>query len=227
MKTPLSIFIPILSCLILLISGSIKESIADQAWQFRPSLSVSETYNSNIFSSTDEAGDFITGIGANINTAYKGTNTGLWAKYTATWNSFSNYPELNVVTHDGTINIEMARWFNKFLRNVSINVSEDFTYTPDLGDYYFDAEREGSATLSNYGIRTERNNSFRNSVSINMGFPLSQNQDLYVRYSNLLTEFSDSGPIDNIANSLSIGTSYTARHNTLYGHMGIKNTTAD
>ena len=60
-----------------------------------------------------------------------------------------------------------------------------------------------------------------------MGFPLSQNQDLYVRYSNLLTEFSDPGPIDNIANSLSIGTSYTARQDILYGDIKIRNSKAE
>ena len=227
MKTHLSILKPILSCLIILISGPATESIAAQTWQLRPTLSVSETYNSNIFSNTNETEDFITGIGANINTTYSGTNTELQANYTATWNSYANYPELNVVTHDGRINIDMARWFSRYFRGIRISVSEDFSYTPDLRDYYYDAEREGSASLSNYGIRTGRDDSFRNAASINMRFPLSQNQDMSLRYSNLLTEFSDPELADNMTNILSIGTSYTTRQDTLYGDIGIRNSTLD
>ena len=227
MKTHLSILKPILSCLIILISGPATESIAAQTWQLRPTLSVSETYNSNIFSNTNETEDFITGIGANINTTYSGTNTELQANYTATWNSYANYPELNVVTHDGRINIDMARWFSRYFRGIRISVSEDFSYTPDLRDYYYDAEREGSASLSNYGIRTGRDDSFRNAASINMRFPLSQNQDMSLRYSNLLTEFSDPELADNMTNILSIGTSYTTRQDTLYGDIGIRNSMLD
>ena len=227
MKTHLSILKPILSCLIILISGPATESIAAQTWQLKPTLSVSETYNSNIFSNTNETEDFITGIGANINTTYSGTNTELQANYTATWNSYANYPELNVVTHDGRINIDMARWFSRYFRGIRISVSEDFSYTPDLRDYYYDAEREGSASLSNYGIRTGRDDSFRNAASINMRFPLSQNQDMSLRYSNLLTEFSDPELADNMTNILSIGTSYTTRQDTLYGDIGIRNSTLD
>ncbi len=225
--TLLSVFIPILSCLILLISGFLTESNAAPAWHFRPSLSISETYNSNIYSRTNEIEDFITGIGTRLNTSYTGTNTELQANYLATLNTYANHPELNVVTHDGRINLDMARWFNKYFRDVSISVSEGFTYTPDLRDYYFDAEGGGSASLSNYGIRTGRNDSFRNAASINMRFPLSQNQDMNMRYSNLLTEFSDPVLTDNIANSFSIGTSYLIRRDTIYGDIGIRNSTAD
>lgn len=222
-----SIFISILSCLILLISGSLTESIAAPAWQLRPSLSISETYNSNISSSTNEKEDFIAGIGASINTAYKGSNTELQFNYTATWNSYANHPELNVLTHDGSINIDMARWVGRYFRGVSISVSEGFSYTPDLRDYYFDAERKGDASLSNYGIRTGRDDSFRNAASINMGFPLSRNQGMSLRYSNVLTEFSDAGLKDNMTNNLSIGTYYTARQDTLHVDIGIRNSTAD
>jgi len=223
----LSVFIPILSCLILLTSGSLTESSAAPAWQLRPSLSLSETYNTNIFSSTNETDDFITGIGANLNTTYRGANTNLQATYLATMNTYAHHPELNVVTHDGSINLDMARWLKKYFRDVSINVTEDFTYTPDLRDYYFDAERSGDPSLSNYGIRTGRNDSFRNAASIGMRLPLSQKQDLTLRYSNLLTEFSDPLLIDNISNSLAIGTSYQIRRDTLYGDIGLRNSTAD
>ena len=222
-----AICIPILSCIIILISGLLTESIAAQAWQLRPALSVSETYNSNIFSSTNEEEDFITGIGANINTTYTGSNTKLQSNYTATWNSYANHPELNVLTHDGSLNIDMARWFSRYFRDVSITVSEGFSYTPDLGDYYFDAEREGDASLSNYGIRTGRDDSFRHSASINMRFPLSRNQDMSLRYSNILTEFSDPDLEDNMTNNLSISTYYTARQDTLHVDIGISNSTAD
>src|SRR3990172_11459138 len=149
-----SVFISILSCLILLISGFLTDSNAAPAWQLRHSLSVSETYNSNIYSRTNETEDFITGIGARLNTSYTGTNTELQANYLATLNAYAHHPELNVVTHDGSINLDMAGWLNKLFRDAGISISEAFTYTPDLRDYSLDAEGGGSASLSNYGIRT-------------------------------------------------------------------------
>src|SRR3990172_10640073 len=148
-----SILILVLSFIILLIPGAITGSSAAPAWQLRPSLSISETYNNNIFSSRDETEDFITGTGARLNTSYTGTNTELQANYSATFNTYARHPELNVVTHDGSINVDMARWFNRLFRDAGLSVSEAFTYTPDLRDYYFDAERSGDPSLSNYGIR--------------------------------------------------------------------------
>lgn len=226
-KKKQSINISILSCLILLISGFLTESSAAPAWRLIPSLSISETYNSNIFSSSDETGDFITGTGASFKITYTGTNTELKANYTTTWSSYANNTELNVLTHDGNINIDMARGINSYFRDVRINVSEGFSYSPDSKDYYFDVERGGDASLSNYGIRTERNDAFRNAASIDMSLPLSRNQGMNLRYSNLLTEFSDPVLQDNMTNSLSIGTYYTARKDTLHVDIGIMKSTAD
>ena len=225
--TLLSVFIPVLSCLILLISGFLTESNAAPAWQLRPSLSVSETYNSNIYSRTNETEDFITGIGARLNTSYTGTNTELQANYLATLNAYAHHPELNVVTHDGSINLDMAGWLNKLFRDAGISISEAFTYTPDLRDYSLDADGGGSASLSNYGIRTGRNDLFRNAASINMRVQLSQNQGMNMRYSNILTEYSDPALADNISNSFSIGTSYLIQRHTLYGDIGLRNSAAD
>src|SRR3989337_53265 len=145
-----SILIPVFSFIILLISGSLTDSNAAPAWQLTPSLSVSETYNNNIYSSRDETEDFITGIGARLNTSYTGTNTELQANYLATLNAYAHHPELNVVTHDGSINLDMAGWLNKLFRDAGISISEAFTYTPDLRDYSLDADGGGSASLSNY-----------------------------------------------------------------------------
>lgn len=202
------------------------ESRAEPPWQIRPALNISETYNSNIYSSSDETEDFITGIGARLNTSYTGAGAELKADYSATLNVYAHHPELNVVTHDGSINIDMARWFSRSFRGGGLSVSEEFTYTPDLRDYNFDTER-GGASLSNYGIRTGRNDSFRNAASIDMRLPLSRHQDLNLRYSNILTEFSDPLLIDNITNSLSVGASYLIRRNTLNGDFGIRNSTTD
>src|SRR3990170_8326749 len=135
-----SILIPVFSFIILLISGFLTDSSAAPAWQLTPSLSVSETYNNNIYSSRDETEDFVTGIGARLNTSYTGTNTELQANYYAAFNTYARHPELNVVTHDGSINVDMARWFNRLFRDAGLSVSEAFTYTPDLRDYYFDEE---------------------------------------------------------------------------------------
>jgi len=222
-----SILIPVFSFIILLISGSLTDSNAAPSWQLTPSLSVSETYNNNIFSSRDETEDFITGIGARLNTSYTGTNTELQANYSAAFNSYARHPELNVVTHDGSINIDMARWFSRLFRDAGLSVSEAFTYTPDLRDYYFDAERSGDPSLSNYGIRTGRNDSFRNAASISMRVQISQNQGMNMRYSNILTEYSDPALADNISNSFSIGASYLIQRDTLYGDIGLRNSTAD
>ncbi|MBI5193752.1 MAG: hypothetical protein HZA08_09980 [Nitrospirae bacterium] len=216
-----TLFILILSFFVISISGSFTESSAESNWQMRPSLNISETYNSNIYSRTNETGDFITGIGARLNTSYTGANVALQTNYLATLNTYAHHPALNVVTHDGNVNVDAARWFRKLFREVNITVTENFTYTPELRDYYFDESRGGADPLSNYGIRTGRNQSFRNASSVEIRLPLSHNQNMILSYSNLLTEFPDPRLIDSVVHSLSMGTRYVSQRNTLSGNIGI------
>lgn len=226
MKNRRTIYITIILLAIFLLYFP-SESGAEKGWDIKPSLSVSETYDSNIYSRRDAVDDYVTKVAANLSAIYSGADVGLKAGYLATLNAFSIHPELNVVTQDGNIDVDLDRWFRKFFKEADVTVTEDFTFTPDLQDYFFDEERGQVGSLSNYGVRTARTDSYRNALSIELRSPLSQRQNINTRYSNLLTEYSDSRLIDNVTHSASIGTNYKFVKDLLYGDTGMRYIRAD
>lgn len=203
------------------------ESSARSNWHLSPSLTLSETYDNNIYSTTTEVEDFVTKAGGSFAATYNSANIDFSADYLVEFNSYARYPELNVLTQNGSIDIDLNRWFRKFFKEAIITVTEDFTFTPDLRDYYFDERREQVGSLSSYGVRTARTDSYRNAFSLAIGLPLSQRLHLDMRYSNLLTEYSDPVLRDNVTHSASVGNSYIFPKDVIYGDMGIRNTRAD
>jgi hypothetical protein len=207
--------------------GLYTESNAQAGWRLAPSLTLSETYNSNVNSTPAEVEDYITKVGANLAAIYDSSNASIQASYLIELLSFAKNPELNIVTQNGSLDIDLNRWFRKFFKEVDITVTEDFTFTPDLMDYYFDKKREQVGSLSSYGIKTSRAESYRNAFSIGMKLPLSQRQNITTKYTSLLTEYSDPAFVDNIAHSVSIGASYRFIRDEIYGDIGINNVRAD
>ncbi|MBI5755916.1 MAG: hypothetical protein HZA12_03235 [Nitrospirae bacterium] len=226
MKIIRFIYLALILLPLLLLSFS-AEGSAQKNWDFKPSVSVSETYDSNIYSRRDAVDDYVTKVSANLSAIYSGADVGLKVGYLAALNTFSIHPELNVVTQDGNIDVDLDRWFRKFFKETDVTVTDDFTFTPDLQDYFFDEESGQAGSLGNYGVRTVRTDSYRNALSIELRVPLSQRQDIRTRYSNLLTEYSDPNLIDNMTHTASIGTNYKFAKEMLSGDTGIRYIRAD
>ena len=197
------------------------ECFGQSNWHVVPSLNVSEAYNNNIFSNETDVEDYITRTGANIALLYNGSNMGLKGDYLVKYNAYAKHSEENIITHDLGINANLNRWFGKFLKVVELTVSEDFTYTPDLREYSFSYERGDIDPISNYGIRTERSDTYMNAASINTSIPITNRFALSLLYSNLLTENEAPELWDNVTNTAGFGIKYYLPKDLIYSDITV------
>lgn len=197
--------------------------LAASNWHLIPSLTISETYDDNIDSTPDGAEDYMTRVGADLSAVYDGPDIGLRGSYLVNLNTYSRQPEQNVVTQDGSFNIALNRWFQRWIQSGELTVTEDLTLTPELRDYYFDETTGAPGSLSNYGIRTRRSDAFRNAFSIAAALPITRRVNFSASYSNLLTEYEDPELRDNITNTGGFGIGYAFPRDNVYSNFSVSN----
>jgi len=196
---------------------------AESNWHLIPTLTVSETYDDNIDSTPTGTEDYITRIGADLSAIYNGPDIGLQGTYLINLNTYARQPKENVLTHDGNFNINLNRWFQRWIQRGELTVTEDLTLTPDLRDYYFDETTGDIGSLSSYGIRTRRSDAFRNAFSIAAALPITRRVNFSASYSNLLTEHEDPEFRDNITNTAGFGIGYAFPKDNVYSNFGVSN----
>lgn len=158
---------------------------------------------------------------ADIRTVYNGPNVGLGGSYFLGLNTFARRPNENSVTQDGSFDIDVNRWFQKLFKRSEITINEDFTFTPDLKDYYFNEVRGEIGTLSSYGVRTRRSDAFRNAFGINVLLPVTTRVNLSTSYSSHLTVYSNPEFRDNMTNTVGIRGSYIFPKDTVYSTISL------
>ncbi len=206
--------------LLILITCFVTASLAKPDWEVKPSISLSQSYDSNIYSQENNVEDYVTRMGANLSAIYSGADIYMLTNYSGTFNAYADHSELNVLTHEGRINVDMERWIQRHFRGSDFKITENFTWTPEIRDSYFDEVSEGNYPLGNPGLRTKRSESRRNAFSIELGYPLTKRQGITIHYSNLLTLYSDTALVDNETNKLSLGTDMKFIKDVLYGNIG-------
>ena len=199
------------------------ECFAESNWHFIPSLTLSETYDDNIDSTPTGAEDYITRVGADLSAVYNGPDIGLHGNYLINLNTYARQPKENVVTQDGSLNINLNHWFQRLIKGGELTVTEDLTLTPELRDYYFDETTGGTGPLSSYGIRTRRSDAFRNAFSIAASLPMTRRINFSILYSNLLTEHEDPELRDNITNTAGFGIGYAFPKDNVYSNFSVSN----
>jgi len=217
-------------CIVLfqiLIICSATESHARSDWEVRPSIVLSQSYDNNIYSQEDNIEDYVTRIGANLSAIYSGSNVNLLTNYSGTLNTYADHSGLNVLTHDASMKVDMERWLRRFLRDADITISENFRYTPELQDLNFNEDRGVRGAPGSSGLSTGRSDSYRNVFSVGLEHPVSQRQNVTIRYSNLLTEYSEPALIDNKTHSVFAGTSLMFLRDVLYGNIGVSTMSGD
>jgi len=199
------------------------DCFAESNWHFIPSLTLSETYDDNIDSTPTGAEDYITRVGVDLSAVYNGPDIGLHGNYLINLNTYARQPKENVVTQDGSLNINLNRWFQRLIKGGELTVAEDLTLTPELRDYYFDETTGGTGPLSSYGIRTRRSDAFRNAFSIAAALPITRRVNFSASYSNLLTEHEDPEFRDNITNTAGFGIGYAFPKDNVYSNFSVSN----
>lgn len=206
--------------LLILISCFVTECIAISDWEVKPALTLSQSYDNNIYSQENNVEDYVTRVGANLSAIYSGADIHMLTNYSGTFSAYADHSELNVLTHEGRLNVDMERWFQRRFRDGDFTITENFTWSPEIRDSYFDEVSGVRDPLSNLGLRTKRSDSYRNAFSVESGYPLSKRQGITINYSNLLTLYSDPALIDNETNKILFGTDLKFVKDVLYGNIG-------
>lgn len=206
--------------LLILLTCFVTESLARSDWEVKPVLTLAQSYDNNIYSQENNVEDYVTRVGANLSAIYSGADIHMLTNYSGTFNAYADHSELNVLTHEGRINVDMERWFQRRFRDGDFTITENFTWSPEIKDSYFDEVSEGKDPLSNLGLRTKRSDLYRNAVAIELGYPLSKRHGITVQYSNLLTLYSDPVLIDSETHEILLGSDIKFLKDALYGNVG-------
>lgn len=184
---------------------SLTSTDAQSRWLWSPSVTLMETYDSNLFFRSPGDDDILSVIETKLKANYLGQRIGLTGTYQLQLQTYAEHAEENGVSQDGSVTVDLSRWFQTISPKGDITLSEDFSYTPALQDYFFDPSRQEVNPLTNYGIQPRKSQVFQNAFALGTTYPLSRQFQLRSRYSNLLTEYSDPLLQDTITNSISIG----------------------
>jgi len=181
---------------------------AQPAFNIIPSVSISERYDSNIFNDPrdSQTDDFMTRISGQLNGLYNTRNVELKGFYMLESRILTRHPEGNVVIQDGSLKIDLERFIQKYSKNINLNIDEDFTYSPDLPDSYFNERRRAAGKFDRYGIRIQLSDAFVNSFSMTFQQTVSLKTNLRIGYFNELVEYKNPAFTDSLIHGFQVGT---------------------
>lgn len=179
-----------------------------------PTLTVSETYDSNVFYTPKtlldpgfKAEDYVTTVIPQINIAHTGPQVNGAFTVGANIAKYVNNPSLDYTGINTAGQLDLKRWANSFSQRISaLSVRGTYQFTPSLSGF---GATTGGALGTGYGatgisspvdtgLITNRVSMHNMNVGINGGYELSRNTSLMASYSySRLTFGKQSGGIDN------------------------------
>jgi hypothetical protein len=167
-----------------------------------PSLSLSETYDDNIFETdTDEETDFITTITPGILLRYEpSSNTLLNLDYRADFRFFAQNTEENHVGQRGTL-----RFTSPITPFISFALSDTMILTEEPGDRTIEIDEvTGLRSVS----QESRERTFRNSAIASLEILLMARTTLGLLYNSLIENVEDPGELDEFRNTVGVELGY-------------------
>ena len=139
-----------------------------------PSVSMSESYDSNVFFSNNVQGpkdDFVTSITPAIRTEQRGRLINWGGSGQLTGNIYARNPGLNYISLTGSINATFDNWLAQLVKRSSLSVSDFITYSPQPPAFYAPVAT-GTSGAENFarGIQGVRANSLFNVLTLNAGY---------------------------------------------------------
>jgi|CXWL01.1.fsa_nt_gi hypothetical protein len=179
-----------------------------------PTLSVSETYDSNVFytpktllSPGFKAEDFMTTVIPQINLAHAGPRVNGSLSVGANITKYVNNPSLDYTGINTAGQLDLKRWANSFSQRISaLSVRGTYQFSPSLSG--FGATTGGALgtgfgttsinSLVDTGLITNRVSMHNMNLGINGGYDLSRNTSFIASYSySRLTFGNQSGGVNN------------------------------
>jgi len=201
--------------LVVLISGWVMETSALAQTIIIPTLSVSETYDSNVFYTPKtlldpgfKPEDFVTTVIPQLNIAHAGSLVSGTLSVGANITKYMNNPSLDYTGINTAGQLDLKRWANSFSQRISaLSFQGTYQFTPSLSGF---GATSGGALGTGYGstgltsspldagLVTNRVSMHSMNLAINGGYDLSRNTSLLASYNyNRLSFGKQSGGIDN------------------------------
>ncbi len=175
-------------------------------WTFKPRISASEEYTSNVFLSDDnEKDDWITTVSAGFTAAALGKTGELEVSYDPAYSFYQDFDENDGWSHDARL-----KGFSNLTKRTRFDISNNFLRTQDPLDEEDilalrdkDVVQEGDTT-----IRQGRRTYYRNTATTRLSYQFGKDDSIYAGFLYGLLRNNDSQEEDNDRYNPSVGLNY-------------------
>ncbi len=181
------------------------------------SLSLSETYNDNIFfSSTDEKLDLVTTLSPNINFTFTSKSVTLGLGYHGAAQFYEKNSGEDGYFQNLSIDLDFPI-LNRQIKGVYVRVTEVMTFSPELPGFTFGGDASGEEELRRQnqtpegigqGVQLRRVDSFQNHAGISLSYDWTKRLNILTDYTNIVTRYEENTFPDRETHQTNLGGSY-------------------
>ncbi len=156
-----------------------------------PSVTVSETYDSNVLNvAGQQKDDYVTRITPQVTAELKARLMSGTLQAGLTGGFYVNNPNLDYVGANGGLNLNLDNVANRVVPRLTIQLSDFVTYTPQPPAFLNpEARAAGQSDIFARGIQVARADSIQNTSAITGSYPLLPRINLNARYSYSFVKF--------------------------------------
>lgn len=174
---------------LLLNPDSFKATPAQAEMQVFPSVSVIQSYDSNVWGGPKEfipagkkQGDFVSAISPQVQVINKDRRTETEFNAGVAGNLYVSNPELDYVSFNAAVLSDLSGWASQFIEGTRLKVADGFVYTPQPPSFLTGGQPPATADVLLRGIQGVRANTFQNNGSVSSSFDLARGFGLQARY---------------------------------------------
>jgi len=203
-----------LTCLFVLLSCILRE--VDAAIILNSSFSISEDYNDNLFfTAANKESDFTTTLSPFLSIGYTSKNVSATIGYQGSAQFHADNPTEDEYFQSLSIDLDLPI-LNRQSRGVTVQVTEDVSYSPELPGVSFHSEddppglrRPGNVReQQGTGVQLNRTDTFENRAGLLVSYDWTERFNLASSYTNVITRYSGSALEDREAHQTTFDAVY-------------------
>jgi hypothetical protein len=174
---------------LVLIYGLLKPGLAQAEMKVLPSVSATQSYDSNVWGGPKEfipagkkQGDFVSSISPQLQILSKDHRTETEFNAGVAGNLYVSNPELDYVSFNAAILSDLSGWVSQFMEGTRLKIADSFVYTPQPPSFLTGGQPPATADVLLRGIQGVRANTFQNNGSVSSSFDIARGFGLQARY---------------------------------------------
>lgn len=179
---------------IFVLSGPLQAAIVVDS-----SLSVSESYDDNIFfENQNEKDDLVSAVSPALSVTYTGKNLNLSIGYRGRALFYAENADENDFFHTLSIDLDLP-FLNRQIRGVEVQVIEEMSFSPELPGFSFIGGGDEKARAraqrlpqgAGQGVQLQKTDTFQNQAGLSLSYDWTERFNTTGEYTNVITRFSD------------------------------------